>query len=183
MDTKNLIEFFNINLKKNLTPNGWYLLYCISNKIKINEIINLELEKRKLFNSNFLNQDGTLSKTGLEMLGIRNSEVITKDEFINSYRNLFPAGKIWGYYKRDSILDLRERFSKFFKAYNFSYDLILKATKKYIEEEKGNENWRYLKGAAYVIEKRGEPCLLAKLCEGYNEEDSNYGNFKDFTNS
>lgn len=155
-----------------------YLLDCIRKKSIPDTMINMELELKKLKSTGYLLDNLVLTEKALTLFGVsqkRNDYL----SFIQQYRNLFPAGKIWGYYKRDSPIELKERFDKFFKKYDYDYDLILKATKQYVEDERSNEGWKYLKNSAYVIEKKGEPCLLAKLCEEFYNTDSTVKDFTD----
>lgn len=177
MEINKLIESLEIFIEQDLSPNGLYLLFCIKNKKIPSSVINTSLEIRKLEISGYVS-NMELTEKGKDLFGVKSSKQ-DYNEFLKTYRELFPKGKVFGYYKRDSIPDLKERFDRFFKKYDYNQDLVLKATEKYIEDERVNSNWRYLKNSAFVIEKKGEPCLLAKLCEEFYNPDNSFVDFTD----
>ena len=80
------------------------------------------------------------------------------ENWIEEYRELFPPK-----YKGDRIGCIH-KMKKFKKKYpKFSKDLILNATRKYINE-KHRENFRFLRQAHYFIEK-DNVSDLASFCE------------------
>lgn len=178
MDINKFYKDFNNLKNKDISPNGIYLLSSILNSTVANELININLELRKLESYGYLDNEKKLTEKSEELLNIT-PKGMTYLTFLNTYRELFPKGKIFGYYKRDSLPDLRDRFNKFLKRYDYSYDLMLQATERYIKEELNNSNWQYLKSSAFVIEKKGEPSLLAKLCEEFYNTESNIVDFTD----
>lgn len=81
------------------------------------------------------------------------------DEFISEYRLLFPVGK------RAHKSALKIKFQKFFKNHDYSFDMILKATKKYIKDLQERDSLTYMKQADYFIEKDGTSMLLNIISE------------------
>jgi len=81
------------------------------------------------------------------------------DEFISEYRLLFPVGK------RAHKAALKTKFQKFFKNHDYTFDMILKATKKYIKDLQDRDSLTYMKQADYFIEKDGTSMLLNIISE------------------
>jgi hypothetical protein len=81
------------------------------------------------------------------------------DEFITTYRLLFPVGK------RAHKGALKIKFQKFFKNYDYSFDMILTATKRYIKDLNERQATQFMKQADYFIEKNGDSMLLNILSE------------------
>jgi hypothetical protein len=131
----------------------------------------LSFDIERLLKQNILKQDdeavwvtrkGTLLLSQVAELFKDNGTLVTEenlDEFINQYRMLFPVGK------RAHKAALKTKFLKFFKNHDYSLDLILKATKKYVKEITDRDAVQYMKQADYFIEKDGVSILLNTLAE------------------
>ena len=63
-----------------------------------------------------------------------NVEQEVSEDFINCYRNKFSRKNIMVSGKMGNGKDLTRKFQEFYKEYNFSTDVILKATDLYISE-------------------------------------------------
>ena len=85
-------------------------------------------------------------------------------QLVDEFREIFPAGSINGYPSRGDKRGCLKKMKQFRKNYpEFSPELILEATKQYIEERK-RENYAYLMQAHYFIDKN-KVSLLASKCE------------------
>ena len=90
-------------------------------------------------------------------------------ELCVNYRGLFPQGvKSGGRPVRGDKASIESKLLKFIKKYpEFTPEIILTATKGYINEMKAN-NYMYMTCADYLIEKN-QNSQLAALCESYIE--------------
>ena len=52
-----MIEIYQRLIKEDLTPNSYYVLDCIKNKISIHKFVNSNLECSKLISNNWLTED------------------------------------------------------------------------------------------------------------------------------
>jgi len=87
------------------------------------------------------------------------------EEFIESWNNMFPTARTTGHRNtRSSKHDVSKRMRDFIKKYNYSPDIINRATVNYLEREK-KEGYKYAKESAYFIEKKGDPSKLLSECE------------------
>ncbi len=98
-------------------------------------------------------------------------EVIT---WIKEYINLFPEGKHFERYYRTNHYTVTERMRSFIKTYNYSKDIILKATERKIREfEDSDTGVQKLRNSTYFIKKiiNGETYSdLANACQEYLDE-------------
>jgi len=76
------------------------------------------------------------------------------DEFVESYRNLFPVAK------RAHKKVIKDKFLKFFKDYDYEYSFILDVTKFYIKKLQDEGTPEYIQRAEYFIEKNKMSNLL-----------------------
>ncbi len=100
-------------------------------------------------------------------------------ELLREYNNIFPKMMLpSGKPARCTEKDLKERFVKFFESYDYSWDTIIKATKKYLEMRE-SDGWKYCKTSGYLVMK-GNESELADLCAMIedNKEDYNNNYFK-----
>ena len=136
-----------------LTPNGFYLLYCIDSKSDP-DLINIHQELRLLNKTGFLDDKYKLTDTGKKALSIiekglagKNTVIEKKaskkktadtkidklyvDAYINIFPNIrLPSNKL----ARSHEKVITENFKWFLNEYNFSWDTILKATELYVSE-------------------------------------------------
>jgi hypothetical protein len=178
-----MIKLFDKINENGISPNGLYLLYCIKNKKKpIN--INETYEMRFLIIDNFLDDDFAITQKGQNILEkieasyeIKDDSTIKKklgltkkdQEYIKIYREMFPKGNLpSGSPARISITELEKKFLWFLNNYKYTWDVILKATKKYIEQYE-QEGYKYMKTSGYFIVKNGldrtSSSVLANYCD------------------
>jgi hypothetical protein len=114
----------------------------------------------------------SIKKNNIKILG-ENYE-----EKINHYRELFPKGKLpSGIYARVTPNELEKKFVWFFNTYkDLNWDIVLKATKKYISEYE-NTNYMYMRNSSYFISRESTNKLiisdLANECYNYEEVKEN----------
>jgi hypothetical protein len=61
-------EIFNLLIKKNLSPNQLYILYCMKYKIKTNDFVNDALELKRLESSEWVESNFTLTEKAVMLL-------------------------------------------------------------------------------------------------------------------
>lgn len=159
-------EMFKILIRNNLTPNQFYVLWSIQESTTT-PIINYTAELRLLRRYEWVDMDGKLTekaksiirqveayfkvrrkKTSQQIMGNDFGDMITK------YTELFPKIKFpSGKPARSAKPNLEVAFRWFFENYDFSWNVILKATAMYLDE-KERDNWSYAQNSQYFIRKQ-----------------------------
>ncbi len=179
-------EIFNKLIKEKLTPNSLYVLHCVKNKLSPSKsLVNSSLEIHRLKNENWLNEDLQLtSKSFIFMEELdsyfkkskkKTSKSLMGDNFdtnIKLYNELFPTKKLGsGKYARTNIKNLETSFRWFFENYDYTWETILKATKKYVFEY-SLKNYEYMRTSQYFIRKQNSDKSfesdLATYCDMLN---------------
>jgi hypothetical protein len=173
-------EIFNKLIANKLSPNTFYVLHSMSQKIKPNSFVNSSIEVKRLQIDNWLDENLVLTsksiifiqeidsyfrkskkKTTKDLLGSDYSDMIT------NYLELFPSIKLpSGKYARGNKKNLEINFKWFFENYEYSWDTILKATDNYVQERQ-REGYKYMRTAQYFIRKQNSDAIsdLANYCE------------------
>jgi len=173
-------EIFNKLIANKLSPNTFYVLHSMSQKIKPNSFVNSSIEVKRLQIDNWLDENLVLTsksiifiqeidsyfrkskkKTTKDLLGSDYSDMIT------SYLELFPSIKLpSGKYARGNKKNLEINFKWFFENYEYGWDTILKATDNYVQERQ-SEGYKYMRTAQYFIRKQNSDAIsdLANYCE------------------
>jgi len=162
-----MIEIYQRFIKEDITPNSYYVLDCIKNKISIHKFINSNLECSKLISNNWLTEDLQLTDKSIifttEIDGFfkKAKKKITKDllgnnfaDNIQKYVEIFPNRKLSsGKYARVNPKNLENSFRWFFENYEYDWDMIFRATKKYIYDY-SLKNYEYMRTSQYFIRKQ-----------------------------
>jgi hypothetical protein len=192
-----MLESHTKIISAGLTPNRYYVLNCIYEDIKPNKLINSELECLILKNDDWLDDELKLTlKSTILIEELNNfvknnnnkaSEKLIGDKFINNieiYNSIFPNKKLpSGKYARVASKNLEFAFKWFFVNYNYSWDLIIEATEKYVDEF-SVRNYEYMRTSQYFIRKQtldktfeSELANYCELIKSGEIADNNY--FKD----
>lgn len=154
MDAQKMFQILEL---KNISPDELYYIYClISKKTPIN-IMTSKIQ-RSLINKKIigLDEQGNLQLTldGNDLVhsfGLKNSTITT--DYIDEYREIFPKGMLpSGVPSRINRKNLTEAFKWFFKTYDYSWDIILKATKAYVEYFEKTD-YKFMQNSQYFIRK------------------------------
>lgn len=162
-----MTEIFERLIKADLTPNTYYVLHCIKEKIIPHSFVNKELECKRLQQNNWLDQNLRLTDKSLifidEINGFfkRTKKKTLKDlmgedflKRIQEYVELFPNRKLnSGKYARVNPKNLESAFKWFFETYDYDWETIIKATEKYIENY-SVRNYEYMRNSQYFIRKQ-----------------------------
>jgi hypothetical protein len=173
-------EIFNLLIKNNLSPNQLYILYCIKHKIKTNDFVNDALEVKRLQSSSWLGADLTLEGKSIILLQDldgyfktskkKTSTSVMGENFmenIETYLDIFPKFKLpSGKYARSDKKNLENNFKWFFESHSYSWETILDATRKYVDEYEVN-GFKYMRTSQYFIRKQGSD-------KTYDSELANY---------
>jgi len=181
-------EIFNKLLQAQITPNGLYVLYCIKNKIKCSESVNFNIEVLRLKSGNYLTESLELSGNSLnfieEIEGYfkkskkKSSKILMGDAFqdnLKAYNELFPKGKLpSGVPARVNIKGLENAFRWFFENFSYSWETVLKATEKYVDEYSMNR-YNYMRNSQYFVRKQNTDktwdSTLATYCDMISQDD------------
>ena len=152
-DVKNLVEEGYLNKDNSITPEGKKVILTLDNYFKVH---------KKLTDKQLLGESAT--------------------DNINSYRDIFPKGKLpSGVPARNNVKILAENFRWFFATYDYSWDEVFDATKMYVNEYQKN-NYLYMQNSQYFISKqdkhRVKTSKLADYCDmlrdGVSNEDDHF---------
>lgn len=167
--------------KFELTPNEIYVMWCIYRSFPIKQV-NLQTELRKLKNAGYLTEDLKIGSKGTLLIKVleleikvpdkpkENKSFVPTDENIQEYLSLFPKGKLpSNKLARAHPKIIKDCFIWFFKNFDYSWDLVLKATKYYINEFAAKD-YLYMQTSQYFICKslngsRTKNSELANYCE------------------
>ena len=162
-----MTEIFNRLIQENLSPNTFYVLHCIKEKIVPAEFVNKAIESKRLQSDAWLDENLQLTSKSLifmeEINGYfkRTKKKTAKDlmgqdflENIKAYVNIFPNRKLSsGKYARVNPKNLEAAFRWFFENYDYSWEIILKATQKYVNEYEVRD-YEFMRTAQYFIRKQ-----------------------------
>lgn len=174
---KELFEYLEL---KGLSPNGFYVLWCLSNKRKSSlSNVNTHTELRILINLGLIGNDYSLTKDGFQVLqttcesygaeSIADTTESNDMDSVDRYISIFPKGKLpSGKPARVNKKNLEEAFKWFHKNYTYDWDTILRATWYYVETYE-KSNYMYMKNSQYFIRKQNTDkswdSELANYCE------------------
>jgi hypothetical protein len=179
--------FFKIS-NAGLTPNAFYVLYCIHYKIKPDKSVNASLEITKLKSGNYLTESLELSGNSLKFMQEiegyfkkskkKTSQNLLGDDFldkIKQYNECFPASKLpSGVYARVNVKSLENAFRWFFETFDYSWDIVIQATEKYVEEYSINR-YNYMRNSQYFVRKQNTDKTwdsnLATYCDMISQDD------------
>ena len=177
-----MTDIFNRMIQENITPNAYYILHCIKENVIPKNFVNKELECRRLQNEGWLTENLQFTSKSIifieELNGFftRTSKKVSKDlmgaEFsqkIQEYLDIFPNRKLSsGRYAKTNPKNLESAFKWFFTTYDYSWDLIMEASEKYVADY-ALKNYDYMRTSQYFIRKqaidKSFESELANYCE------------------
>jgi hypothetical protein len=162
-----MTEIFKRMVEEKLTPNSYYVLHCIKESEVPHTFVNKHLEVKKLQNEGWLHENLQLTSKSLifieEINGFfkkskkKTSKDLMGEKFlknIQDYVELFPNRKLSsGKLARTNPKNLEVVFRWFFETYDYDWDLILKATKKMINEYE-LKNFEFMRTSHYFVRKQ-----------------------------
>jgi len=188
-----MTEIFIKIIQQGLTPNAYYVLHCIKDKIVPHSLINKDLECKRLQSGAWLTEDLQLTDksiiftTEIEGYFKKSKKKTSKDllghnfmQNIEAYVTIFPNKKLSsGKYARVPPKNLENAFRWFFETYNYDWETIFLATQKYVNEYE-SKNYEYMRNSQYFLRKqnidKSWDSDLATYCEFLKDnpdEDSN----------
>lgn len=171
-------ELFDDAMQNGVTPNGLYILFCLhSNRYPVN--VNITTEIRRLEHAGYVSQF-KLTEAGTKLVNKylsptpekKRTKAVTFNETdlekIQEFRDLFPKGTLpSGQPSRVPLKELEKKFKWFFQLYDYDWDTILQATRKYVAKYE-IENYQYMKTSGYFISKLDKGTMtstLASYCD------------------
>lgn len=185
-------EIFKILHKNGITPNQFYLLFTIHEKIACININSVDLETRKLETGKWITKKDdfyVVTSKGLSLLKDlklyfkaskkkTSTEVLGDDytEKMQNYNSIFPAGKLpGGRTARVNVKNLEPAFKWFFSEYDYDWKTVYIATREYINEYETKKQW--MSNSQYFIRKQQLDktwiSILADYCELVLNSDEN----------
>jgi hypothetical protein len=162
-----MTEIFLKIIGEGLTPNSYYILHCIKEKIIPHMLINKELECKRLQRDAWLSESLELtSKSIIFMSEIdgyfkKSKKKTSKDlmghdfmQNIEAYVHIFPNRKLSsGKYARVPPKNLENAFRWFFENYDYDWETIFKATRKYVGEYE-SKDFDFMRNCQYFLRKQ-----------------------------
>jgi len=162
-----MIELFIRLFSEGLSPNSFYVLYCIKENIVPHGSVNKELECKRLQTNHWLSESFELTEKSIifitEIDGYfkkskkRTSKDLMGHNFmqnIEAYVTIFPNKKLSsGKYARVPAKNLESGFRWFFDTYDYDWQTIFLATQKYVLEYE-SKNYDYMRTAQYFLRKQ-----------------------------
>lgn len=152
-----------------ISPDEIYLLTCIYSKRKPINIFTNKCQK-SLINKGLINQKLEILEKGKNILVKFNlvETPVSKDN-VDFYRELFPKGHLpSGVPARQNKKSLENAFKWFFKNYDYSWDVVIKATIHYVSYYEKSD-YKYMRNSQYFIRKTNPDKTvdseLATYCE------------------
>jgi hypothetical protein len=169
----NFLKLFWFIDEYKLRPDAIYMLICMDRKI-LPGLINTNQTLRELQNSGYIEENIKISSKG-EMLISEVKKLLgagDKKDYvsrIDEYNLLFPRIKLGsGKYARTNSKTLELSFKWFFNTYPYTWDVVIEATKMYIDEYT-QKNYKYMRTSQYFIRKqdvnKSYTSDLADYCE------------------
>ena len=181
-----------------LTPNQLLLLYAIDKNTSISTI-NPHLEIKGLEKNNYViyehKKSVKITSKGQSLIKKyneyfkkakkkTNTHIMGKKytNNVEEYRELFPAGKLpHGKPARVNVKTLINNFRWFFSNYNYTWNEVIDATKRYVNEY-AQKDYMYMQTSQYFISKEDKTKVkqsqLADYCDmirdGVQEEDNDH---------
>jgi hypothetical protein len=160
-------DIFNKLIEQGLSPNTYYVLHCIKEKIVPASFVNKAIESKRLQSDQWVDENLELTSKSIifmeEINGYfrRTKKKTAKDlmgqDFtvkIKEYVVIFPNRKLSsGKYARVNPKNLEAPFKWFFENYDYDWDIILQATQKYVREYEVND-FEFMRTAQYFIRKQ-----------------------------
>lgn len=186
---KKLFDFLADN---KISPNGLYVLHSTYNGYRHLNYVNIITEQYRLELSGYLEkaQDNSYKITNKGLMLLKDSEKHVKaikdvnkkgsfkewEDNIIAFNEIFPKGRrpgtSLGY--RTPPKELFSRFAWFFDEYpEYNWDMVLDATKKYVNKFDEENDYTFLQTAKYFIKKddrnKSTSSTLASICYMINE--------------
>lgn len=183
-----MMEMFNKIAQANLTPNEFYLLYCMRESVGALNI-NIHKELHTLQQAGWITENVQLEPKAMSILAQVESffkihkkktstQLLGKDflENMTKYNELFPKRKAGsGKYMRSNIKNVETNFRWFFDNYTYPWEVILEATARYMEQQL-RDNYKFTRTSMYFIRKNEKNIThsdLADWCEIVSAGDDN----------
>lgn len=161
-----MMKMFQLISDQCLSPNQFYLLSCIREKV-LSVHINIHQETRSLKVDQWLTEDNKLTEKSIALLQevdtyfkVQKKKVNTQvlgteaNAHIQAYVELFPRIKLpSGKAARTDKNNLEIAFKWFFENYKYSWEIILKASALYVDEYE-KKNYLYMQTSQYFIRKQ-----------------------------
>jgi hypothetical protein len=175
-----LMEMFSKISEAGLTPNEFYLLCCMRENVGAQHI-NIHQDLRTLQEKDWIAENMMLQPKAMSLLAVvdsffkvhkkKTSTQLLGKEFTDNmvkYNELFPKKKAGsGKYMRSSIKNIETAFRWFFENHDYTWDVIIEATTKYLLQQEV-ENYKFTRTSVYFIRKHDKGIVgsdLADWCE------------------
>jgi hypothetical protein len=176
-----MIQLVNLCKDENIGLNDLMYLYCLNSKEDYNALGVKNVDVMILANKGFLDEDFKITQKSLNVLkdvdlmfkkntkGPKQMKESDTADFINMYREMWPARVLpSGKPARVSKNIITDCFKWFFTNYDYSWDVVLEATARYLDVQE-KDNYRLCRTSQYFIVKttqeRIKESVLADYCE------------------
>lgn len=154
-----------------LTPNQYFLLYCLRSGLYPNYNFNPTIERKNLKSKGYLDESGNMTNKcsifddPLDM--VFHASIEFEEDRLNEraleIMRVFPIRRLRSGYARGSLKDVKERLRRFLALYTYDWETVLKGAQNYIKYWEANE-YKYMKSCANFIFSEGDS-TLSKECD------------------
>lgn len=176
-------ELFKIINKNNLSAQQYQIIYRLSSKETISEETKNKI--KVLLPEAYIKNNCELTDKSIRMLKaiddlfkpikkIKSVDALgpNGDANIEAFLELFPTSKLPnGKYARGNKKNIQENFIWFFQEYQYSWETILNATTRYVNEYQRN-NYLYMRTAMFFIKKVIDGTTISELANYCDMENS-----------
>lgn len=163
---------YNKMLMGGINPNEYYYLAMLSTGEDKRKIFSLQAVVHSLTKKGYL-KDGELTNKARSSEFFNDFLTITAEDYfveselsenISEYLSIFPDILLpSGAPARYEPQIIKRVFLEFFKIHKFSWDLILDATKNYVERKR-NSGFEFMKNSkTFILDKDGHSALAAEI--------------------
>ncbi|TXG81476.1 MAG: hypothetical protein E6R13_06105 [Spirochaetes bacterium] len=179
---------FNLSnlVKLNITPDLYFILYCLVNNIDYPwKTEDYDSQIKYLEDNHFISikDDVIIIRGKTELLfdvqkeSLKQEYISNELDWVQEYIDLWPKGiKSGNRLIRPNLTSAKNKLNTFINKYKYSKEDILKATKKYINEF-AEHNYKMITCGDYFIEKFGSSLLASYIDNLDSMEDVSTGNY------
>jgi hypothetical protein len=165
-------KLFDLIEKEDLNLYGFSQLYFLQEKPLSDELVDVFriagwIDSEKIPTKKLKN---LREKVNELFKPVKKQEIIIPEDKVILYNTRFPSIKISTSqkYARSNVKTLAKAFQWFMKEYDYSWEVIIEATERYVQEKAANE-YSYMRTSMYFIRKQGDNKVwtsdLADYCQ------------------
>lgn len=173
MKTSQINKIFEEICEFGLTPNEYFSLAMILQDKPLQERMNKEVYKKYLLINGWIDLDNKPTDKVRSSRILEDFMDVDFSRNVETYRSMWPSITLpSGKSARSNVKDLEARFKWFFSNYNYSWELIFKATESYISYYR-DRNYAFMRASGFFVYKEDSTKVrsssMAEWCDKIND--------------